>query len=325
MIRTQPSPPADVASLLRDLGRGAQPQQDLGTDGAHALFASMLEGAVPQLELGAILLAYRFKGETIAELAGFIAAVEGRLARIESPAERSRPIVLPTYNGARRLPNLTALLALLLKRYDVPVLLHGMADQGGTFGRVTTAAVLRELGIEPATSIADANQRLEADGIAYAPIDMLSPALAALLALRGRMGLRTSAHTVAKLIDPFGGDGVRVVSVSHPDYLMRMHEFLAATHADALLLRGTEGEPFANPRRQPRLEWFYRGIATVLFDAEVGTLATLPELPTAIDAPTTAAWIAAALAGKVPIPKPILNQLACCLHATRRLNAELEI
>ena len=91
MIRTQPSPPADVASLLRDLGRGAQPQQDLGTDGAHALFASMLEGAVPQLELGAILLAYRFKGETIAELAGFIAAVDSwtrQIARRTIPPDR---------------------------------------------------------------------------------------------------------------------------------------------------------------------------------------------------------------------------------------------
>lgn len=321
MMPTQSPPPADVASLVRDLGRGSQ-QQDLDVDVAHALFASMLEGTVPERELGAILLAYRCKGETAAELSGFLAAVEGRLARIEAPADRPRPIVLPTYNGARRLPNLTALLALLLKRYGVPVLLHGMADQGGTFGRVTTAAILRELGIEAATSIADANQRLDADGIAYAPIDMLSPALAALLALRGRMGLRNSAHTVAKLVDPLGGDGVRVVSVSHPAHLMRMREFLAASRADALLLRGTEGEPFANPRRQPRLEWFERGIATMLFDAEVGTPTTLTELPTAIDAPTTAAWTAAALAGRAPIPNPILNQLACCMHASRRLSVE---
>ena len=324
MIQTQSPPSADVASLLRDLGRGSQHQQDLDADVAQTLFASMLEGTVPPLELGAILLAYRFKGETVAELTGFMAALQGRLARMQPPDDRPRPIVLPTYNGARRLPNLTALLALLLKRYGVPVLLHGMADQGGTFGRVTTAAILRELGIEPATSVVDADRRLDADSIAYAPIDLLSPALATLLALRGRMGLRSSAHTVAKLVDPFGGEGVRVVCVSHPEHLTRMHELLVATNADALLLRGTEGEPFANPRRQPRLEWFQRGIATVLFDAEVGTLATPPELPTAIDAPTTAAWIAAALAGKVPIPKPILNQLACCMHATRRLNAEVE-
>jgi anthranilate phosphoribosyltransferase len=199
--------------------------------------------------------------------------------------------------------------------------LHGPADEGSEFGRVTTASVLRELGIEQASSIAEAQQRLTHDGIAYTPITLLVPKLAELLALRRRMGLRSSAHTVAKLIDPFSGAGFRVVSVSHPDYLLRMGQFLAATHADALLLRGTEGEPFANPRRQPQLEWYEHGAATVLFEAETGTLATMPALPGAIDAVTTAGWIAAALAGEVPIPQPILNQLACCLHATRQTPA----
>jgi anthranilate phosphoribosyltransferase len=87
-----------------------------------------------------------------------------------------------------------------------------------------------------------------------------------------------------------------------------------------LLLRGTEGEPFANPRRQPQLEWFDGGIAAVLFDAEAGKRSAMPALPSAADAPAIAAWIVAALAGKEPIPSPILNQLACCIHATRTMS-----
>ena len=324
MIPADASRFAGLPGLIKELGRGVQHPRDLGADVAQALFAAMLDGKVPHLELGAILLAFRIKGETVAELTGFMAAVGDRLARVRPPGDRPRPVVLPTYNGARRLPNLTALLALLLQRYGVPVLLHGTGEESGDFGRVTTAAVLRELGIEGAASIDDVEQRLDVEGIAYAPIGLLSPALASLLELRGRMGLRSSAHTVAKLVDPFGGRGMRVVSVSHPDYVTRMREFLAASHADALLLRGTEGEPFANPRRQPLLEWFADGVATVLFDSETGTLPTLPDLPAAIDAPTTAAWIAGALAGEVPIPKPILNQLACCMHATRRMSAAVE-
>ncbi len=319
MIQTDaPSLPTNLAGLIKEIGRGPQGACDLDTDAARALFGAMLDGAVPPLELGAVLLAYRIKGETVGELVGFMLALGERVACLDAPANRPRPVVLPTYSGARRLPNLTALLALLLRRFGVPVLLHGTADTGGDVGRVSTAAVLWELGIEPAASVAEAQQQLASEGIAYAPIELLAPGLAALLALRPRMGLRSSAHTLAKLIDPFGGAGFRVVSVSYPDYLARMREFLAATCGDALLLRGTEGEPFANPRRQPRLNWFDGGVATVLFDAEVGALATLPPLPGAIDAPTTAAWIAAALAGEQPIPQPILNQLACCMHATRQ-------
>ncbi|HEX2390493.1 MAG TPA: DNA-binding protein YbiB, partial [Casimicrobiaceae bacterium] len=144
---------------------------------------------------------------------------------------------------------------------------------------------------------------------------LLSPPLASLLALRQRMGVRSVAHTLAKLIDPFGGAGFRVVAVTHPDYMTRMHAFLVATHANALLMRGTEGEPYAHPRRQPRIEAFDAGVPTTLFEAE--TLDQTVALPATIDATTTAAWTSAALAGEVAIPEPIVNQLACCLRGAK--------
>ncbi|HKU85195.1 MAG TPA: DNA-binding protein YbiB [Casimicrobiaceae bacterium] len=305
----------DFAKWIRDIGRGPHAARPLATDAACELGSAMLAGTVPPLELGAILLAYRVKGETVAELTGFMAAIDRQLARLAPPAAATvRPVVLPTYNGARRLPNLTPLLALLLRRYGVPVLLHGMADDGNGFGRVTTAAVLWELGIDPVDSLAQAQRRLDRDGIAYVPMPLLSPALASLIELRQRMGVRSVAHTLAKLVDPFGGAGLRVVAVTHPDYVVRMREFLQATRANALLMRGTEGEPFAHPRRPSRIEGFDEGIATVLVEAEASASALPPALPDAIDAATTAAWISAALAGEVAIPQPILNQLACCVQ-----------
>ena len=305
----------DFAKWIREIGRGPHAARPLAADAACELGSAMLAGEIPPLELGAILLAYRVKGETVGELTGFMAAIDRQLARLAPPAATTvRPVVLPTYNGARRLPNLTPLLALLLRRYGVPVVLHGIVDDEQDFGRVTTAAILWELGIEPVQSLAQAQQRLDRDDIAYVPTPLLSPALASLIELRRRMGVRSVAHTLAKLIDPFGGAGLRVVAVTHPDYVARMREFLLATRANALLMRGTEGEPFANPRRQPRIEGFHDGIATVLVDVEPPASTMRPALPDAIDAATTAAWIGAALAGEVAIPQPILNQLACCVQ-----------
>jgi anthranilate phosphoribosyltransferase len=256
-----------------------------------------------------------------AELIGFMATLEARVARLEASLDRPRPVVLPAYGGTRRVPNLTALLALLLRRYGVPVLLHGPGDTNGQFGRVTTAAVLWELGIEPVTSIDEARRRLAHDTIAYVPTSLLAPGLGELVALRRRMGPREDLHSIVNLIEPFGGGGFRVIGVSREDDLQRIREFLAATRADALLLRGTEGEPFANPRRQPRLECFVEGTPTVFFEAEADAPRALPALPRAPDAATAAAWIAAALAGEQPVPPPIVNQLACCLLATRRTPA----
>ena len=313
MIEARPVAP-DFAKWIREIGRGPHAARPLAEEAACELGSAMLAGEVPPLELGAILLAYRLKGETVGELTGFMAAIDRQLALLAPPAANVRPVVLPTYNGARRLPNLTPLLALLLRRYGVPVLLHGMVDDGHDFGRVTTAAILWELGIAPVDSLAQAQQRLDRDGIAYVPTPLLSPALASLIELRRRMGVRSVAHTLAKLIDPFGGGGLRVVAVTHPDYVARMREFLLATKATALLMRGTEGEPFAHPRRPSRIEGFAGGAATVLVDAESSASAPAPALPDAIDAITTAAWIGAALAGEVAIPQPILNQLACCVQ-----------
>jgi anthranilate phosphoribosyltransferase len=305
----------DFARWIREIGRGPHAARALDSGAARALGTAMLDGTVPPLELGAILLAYRVKGETPEELAGFMAAIDREIAPLAVPQSGLRPVILPSYNGARRLPNLTPLLALLLRRYGVPVLVHGMIDDEQHFGRVTTAAILWELGIEPAASIGDASERLARDAIAFVPTPLLSPPLASLLALRQRMGVRSVAHTLAKLIDPFGGAGFRVVAVTHPDYMTRMHAFLVATHANALLMRGTEGEPYAHPRRQPRIEAFDGGVPTTLFEAE--TLEQTVALPATIDATTTAAWTSAALAGEVAIPEPIVNQLACCLRGAK--------
>ena len=56
----------------------------------------------------------RIKGETPEEMAGFLDATYARLNRV--PAGDSPLVVLPSYNGARKLPVLTPLLALLLAR-----------------------------------------------------------------------------------------------------------------------------------------------------------------------------------------------------------------
>ena len=250
-----------------------------------------------------------------AEIIGFMRAVDAGVVRFAAPRERPHPVVLPSYGGARRQPNLTALLALLLKRFGVPVLIHGVS--GAAPGRVTTADILLELGIEPSTSLADAQSRLDCESVAYVPDTVLAPGLARILERCPPLGVDPPAHAFASLIDPFGGDGYRVVGVARADQLPPLREFLAATHANAQLLQGTEGEPVADPCRQPLIETFANGEISVCAELEAGTPAT-PLLPAGTDAPTTAAWIARALSGEEPVPDPLVTQLACCLEAARR-------
>ena len=299
-------------TLIKEIGRGAHGARDLGEEDAYRMFAAMLDGAVPELELGGIMIAMRIKGESVAELRGFQRAAVERMRRLVAPAGAPRPVVLPSYNGARRQPNLLPLLALLLARAGCPVLIHGVLDD---FGRVTSAAILHELGIAPSRSAAEAEAALAAGRIAFLAVDAFAPGVALLLALRKRLGVRGSAHTLAKLLDPFAGRGLPVVSVTHPDYQIRMREYFAASGEDALLMRGSEGEPFANPRRQPQIELLRGGKSAVLVEQSEGGV---PVLPAAIDANSTAEWTRQALARAQPVPEPLVRQLACCCYAAGR-------
>jgi anthranilate phosphoribosyltransferase len=304
----------NFSHYIRKIGRGAQGAADLDFDDAERLYAAILDGGVPELELGAILIALRMKGETPVELGAFLQAVEARSYRLERSTGEIRPVVLPSYNGARRGMNLTPLLALLLQRFGVPVLVHGLLEG---FGRTTSAQVFRELGISPAANLQQAQQRLDQEGLAFVPLSVFSPAMAEQLALRARLGLRHCAHTLVKLLDPFiSGQGMLMAAATHPGALDKMREILLDRGQTALLSRATEGEPFVNPLRRPSIEFLCAGVAQTLFAAESASIQTLPHLPEAADARSTAQWIEKALEKKLPLPLPLTNQLVCCLHAS---------
>lgn len=305
----------DFASYIREIGRGATGARDMSRREAQDLYTAMLDGTVPDLELGAIVIALRVKTETVDEMVGFLAAANERLPVLRRPAGRIRPVVIPTYNGARRAANLTPLLALLLQRHGVPVLLHGVGDD---YGRVTSEQVLREYGLQPSSSLQQAQLLMDQHGLAYLPLPLLSPGLDRQLALRGRLGLRNSAHSLVKMLDPFQGDALLLAAATHPDYLSSMRTVLTSVGADALLLRGTEGEPFANPKRRPMIEHIHGGVSDILFEAEHDSLRNLPQLPENCDAQATVAWMRRVLAGEVSLPLPIANQLACCLYTCGR-------
>ena len=301
------------AQYLKEIGRGAKGSRDLPRADAQQLYAAMLDGGVSDLELGAIILGLRVKGESLDEMLGFLDAIDARINRLDMPHGRVRPVVLPTYNGARKEANLTPLLALLLQRFGVPVLIHGLLEG---YGRVTTGLIFRELGIMPLASSHQAQLALESKGIAFLPLSALCPGIHNLLSLRARMGIRNSAHSLVKLLNPFAGDAVLVAAATHPEFLDLMRNILSVRGLRGLLLRGTEGEPFANPKRRPRLEYIQDGQADVLFEAEHESLRSLPNLPDAADAASTAKWIGRVLDKQIPLPKPIANQLACLLYAS---------
>lgn len=295
--------------IIKEIGRGKEGAGDLDQSVANELYSNMLDGKVPDFELGALLVAFRIKGESEAEMQGFYQAMAARVMALQAPADKPCPVVISSYNGARRQANLTPLLALLLAREGLPVLVHGVTTDPT---RVTSAEIFRELGIPWTTTVAEAQQRINDGNVVFMPVAAMSPPLDYLLNLRWRLGVRNSTHTLAKLADPFAGQSFRIVSVSHPDYIGRMGAFFLDSRSQGMLLRGTEGEVYANPKRCPRMEIFGDGELQHVVEAEEGSLVSIPALPTTMDAVTTAHWITQVMAGAIPVPASLMKQVACC-------------
>ena len=327
-------PPAlVVGDYLKRVGRGNVGARSLARAEMQLLFGAMLDGAVRDLELGGLLVAFRMKGESLDEVAGALAALQARLAPV--PIDPARPVVsIPSYNGARHSANLTPLLAGLLADAGVQVIIHGVRQDPK---RTTTCEVIQAMGLSPAASAAEAGLSLERGNPAFLPIDVLSGPFARLLQLRERLGVRHLGHTLAKLIAPIdvarhgAAQCVRLMSFTHPEFNRLQHELMEDLGARAVVMRGSEGEAVAGLKRMVQVDWIENGRTRTLAPGELRPLGGTARsakgapmslapgrpvlLPPARDAVATAAWIQAALSGEQPVPDNVARQVALILAA----------
>lgn len=294
------------ATLIRQIEAG----EGLGYVEARSLGSALLDGGVPELETAAFLVAYNQHDPGLDAWLGLHAALAERLPDFSAPSGPFRTVVLPTYHGVREHPHLTPLLALLLKSFGIPVLIHGVLEGGGG---TAAAYILRELGIMPCGSVGQVNAHLQDEGLAFAPVALLSPGLAALLALRARLGIDGWVTRLAGLADVLGERSVRVTPVASDAEMGPTRDVLESLGGHALLMQGCEGEAFADPLQRPEMVLVQDGQGQAVYEAQLtaSAQANLPET----DARATGEWINRVMREHLPLPLPIRNQLAVCLYA----------
>ncbi len=290
-----------IRAYLKEIGRGKDGARPLDRAQAADLMGQLLDNQLTDLEIGAFCLAMRIKGETPDEMAGFLDATTARLSLLECPAA-STALVIPSYNGSRKLPLLTPLLAMLLARHGFAVLVHGCSTEDK---RVSSEAVFAALGW-PVT--ADSSALLPGQ-VRFVRTHDLSPALQKLLDVRRTVGLRNPAHSMVKMLNPVRGPALLVCSHTHPEYATSMAQTLSLVQAHALLMRGTEGEPVADPRRTPAMNAFIQGKALPMMPMQTGSLTDLPPLPQDNSPEATARYIHDVLTGKQAVPPPLAHQI----------------
>jgi anthranilate phosphoribosyltransferase len=299
--------PFDPRPLLKEIARGQHGSRALTREQARALFAAIFAGEIEDLALGAIVVALRVKGESAVELAGMMDAVAAHVKPVRLPARRALPVILPTYNGARKLANLVPLLALLLAREGVPVLLHGVTQEPQ---RVGTFEILALLGHPAVASIDEAEERLDERLVAPLPIEVLAPDLARLIEVRLAVGVRNSGHTIAKLLLPQAVEAAaacRLIAVTHPDFMKLMREHFASHPANVFLMRGVEGEAVVRMHSPQPIEQV--DLDGKLVTHLMGEGESDPKLPDR-EAHATAEWTRAVIEGTVPVPATLARQAA---------------
>lgn len=280
--------------IIKEVGRGAKGARGLNAATAKEAFTALLAGEVSDIQLGAWWLAMRIKGETPEELAAFVESMQATLAfRIKS----TQPVVvLPCYNGARQLPNLTYLLAWAIAKLGVGVVMHGVRTDPT---RVTTFRIFQSMGLPFSDSEYQTSMALDHVGFAFVPLDALHPKLDRLISNRWRIGVRSTPHTVTKLLQPIDGPALRVIALTHGDYIDRMGAYIATQpDAKALVFRGCEGEPVLHPKRAVSVQIFQNG-TSVMHDWP-GVAAH--DLPDTCDVAATTAYIESVIRGERPMP-----------------------
>lgn len=312
-----------AGKYIREIGRGANSSRSLTKQDTFELFSAMLAGRVSDLELGALLLSWRFKGESVEELAGMLEAAHlNCLPLALKNTGDYLPVIIPSYNGARKQANLVPLLAMLLAREGVPALVHGI----DTFGdRVTTSMLFQALDLPICSDMQQAAVHLTNELISFVPIQVLSPNLATMLAKRNVLNLRNSAHTIVKMLQPIGdhteNKAVRLVNFTHPEYLLTLTDYFGKYPANVLIARGTEGEAVMDVRRMVNVLHIINGQQDLVVEAEKGSVLVPTDLPNGLDIEATKRYILEVYSGKRETPRAIMRQVEVIKNSARIIAA----
>lgn len=319
---------SDITSVIRalcaDADNAAVSDCSVSPEFMHRAFAAILDGGASDLETGALIavtasIEARRDCARYAEIVlGLNDAIRERMVSLVVDDDSAPIVVLANYGDDWRTASLSVL-ALLLRRIGVRVLVHGALE---TYGGLFNCGVLREFGVLPATTRSQAQKQLVDAGIALVPATLYSPALAAMLSLKNRLGTSTPAHCLASLLMPLRSRRPALHIVQSPNWLKPgIENENLLRDGRVLLLSGSAGNAAFDGCR-PHIA--FRDDASgggwrMLFEEEL-TQAKGNQVseasPASGDPRGWSEWTKKQLSGKLVPPTPIVNLLASCLFGS---------
>ncbi len=212
-------------------------RRDLSEAQMRGAMEQMVSGRASEMEIAALLVALRFKGESAIEIATAAAVLRQHMTRVET----GRDDVLDTSgtggDGAGTF-NISTAAALVAAAAGVPVVKHGNRAVSSLSG---SADVLTALGVKVDADAGCARRCLDGAGMAFCFAPRFHPALQHVAAVRRHLRIRTLFNCLGPLVNPASAP-FQLIGVGHPDLLDLLSGALAHLQVrHALLVCGRDG------------------------------------------------------------------------------------
>jgi anthranilate phosphoribosyltransferase len=245
-----------VQQAIRRLGAG----ESLSSDEARSVFDLVMAGEATPVQISALLVALRVKGETAAEIAGVVKALRAAMVRL--PADRPEDLVdtCGTGGGSVQTFNVSTAAALLAAGAGLRIAKHGNRSFTSLCG---SADVLEALGVKIDVPVEVMERALRDAGIVFMFAPLMHPAMRHVGPVRRELAIPTVMNIVGPLANPAmaGRQIVGVADERRVPLLAAALQELGTRHA--LVVHGTgmdEISPLAPTRvveiREGRIsEW----------------------------------------------------------------------
>lgn len=227
-------PEINLSALIARIASRA----NLSVEDAENAFVEVMEGRATPVQVSALLVALRVKGEQPSEIAGGVRALRRAMIPIESPAEWTLVDTCGTGGGAVTTFNISTAAAILAAGAGVRIAKHGNRSFSSRCG---SADVLEALGVRIELKPEQMSEVLAQAGIVFMFAPLLHPAMRHVAPVRRELGMPTIMNVLGPLANPAGARR-QIVGVSHPALLELIAGGLQElAHERAMVVHGEPG------------------------------------------------------------------------------------
>src|SRR3990170_3280055 len=222
----------DLRPALRKMAAG----ETFTENEAAEIFALIMSGAATEVQVGALLMGMRARGETVEEIAGAARAMRARAVRVRAP--EGAIDTCGTGGDAKGTHNISTCAAYVVAGAGVPVAKHGNRSISSRSG---SADVLAALGVNIECQPETITRCIEGSGLGF----MFAPAhhasMRQVAKVRSELGARTIFNLLGPLANP-AGTKYQIVGVFAPQWAEHVARVLALLGTErAWVVHGGDG------------------------------------------------------------------------------------